>query len=579
MYQCEILKVGDVINEGTRTQEQIVGEDKYCFRVGAMNDAHGIRTISKSIIDEFVEYYKENPKGAAKDAKDALCGHSSNDKFEYGYVSTLSALAKAVLKKINIETSEITEAHLPKTYELSYQSIYYGAPGTGKSYTINQITKDESVIRTTFHPDSDYSSFVGAYKPTTVNEPVYTIIGTEAHPIVNLDGTPRTESKIVYKFICQAFLQAYIKAWKFYAETIEEGTNKKQFLIIEEINRGNCAQIFGDLFQLLDRNEYGFSDYPIQADADMKEQLKEAFKDVDIAYKEELDDAFPNHSDIASEILNGNLLVLPNNLYIWATMNTSDQSLFPIDSAFKRRWDWNYMPIYDADKKWIIEIGDNWYYWSEFLNKINELIGSTTYSEDKKLGYFFCKPRFGTISTDVFVSKVIFYLWNDVFKDYEFDDPIFNDVDGSKLTFDKFYETTSYGKAKVITEKVDAFLRNLNVPVIEIDEMSDIESHFAELEVMYEGETIKEKNSVTTFVKVCNMIGPDRIKDLNLTVYKGKALIYDSKEQPELPEGDQKSLKPLGNYWILTKFQHSKKVALLKEMADKLGLTLEAKLK
>ena len=353
--------------------------------------------------------------------------------------------------------------------EYSFQQIFYGAPGTGKSHTINEKTKDEDVIRTTFHPDTDYSTFVGAYKPTTKEVDLRDLSG---HKVVE-NGEVVKEDRIIYEFVAQSFLQAYVSAWKKYADA-NEGEPQKQFLVIEEINRGNCAQIFGDLFQLLDRNDYGFSDYPIKADADMKRQLQKAFAGLLIAQKDKIN-AMYEGKDIVSQVLNGDILLLPNNLYIWATMNTSDQSLFPIDSAFKRRWDWTYMPISNAEKDWIIEVDGSKYNWWQFLEKINEKIGSTTNSEDKKLGYFFSKAQDGVISAKTFVGKVIFYLWNDVFKDYEFGDAIFNDEDGSKLSFDKFY--TSEGKnSKVVEEKVALFLKNLGLIPIEISkEESEIE--------------------------------------------------------------------------------------------------------
>lgn len=344
------------------------------------------------------------------------------------------------------------------------QQIFYGAPGTGKSHTIEEETKEEDVIRITFHPDTDYSTFVGAYKPTTALLPICDELGQP----MKIGATTLHKEQIVYEFVAQSFLQAYVNAWKKYDE------GDKQYLVIEEINRGNCAQIFGDLFQLLDRNDYGFSDYPIKADADMKRQLQKAFAGLSIAQRDKVN-AMYEGKDVVSQVLCGDILLLPSNLYIWATMNTSDQSLFPIDSAFKRRWDWTYMPISDAEKNWIIEVDGNNYDWWLFLEKINEKIGSTTNSEDKKLGYFFCKAQDGIISAKTFVGKVIFYLWNDVFKDYEFGDAIFNDEDGSKLSFDKFY--TSEGKnSKVVEEKVALFLKNLGLIPIEISkEESEIE--------------------------------------------------------------------------------------------------------
>ena len=347
---------------------------------------------------------------------------------------------------------------------LSLQQIFYGAPGTGKSHTIKEETKESDVIRTTFHPDTDYSTFVGAYKPTTALLPICDELGQP----MKIGATTLHKEQIVYEFVAQSFLQAYVNAWKKFDK------DDKQYLVIEEINRGNCAQIFGDLFQLLDRNDYGFSDYPIKADADMKRQLQKAFAGLVIAQKDKIN-AIYEGKDIVSQVLNGDILLLPNNLYIWATMNTSDQSLFPIDSAFKRRWDWTYMPISNAEKDWIIEVDGSKYDWWQFLEKINEKIGSTTNSEDKKLGYFFCKAQDGVISVKTFVGKVIFYLWNDVFKDYEFGDAIFNDEDGSKLSFDKFY--TSEGKnSKVVEEKVALFFKNLGLIPIEISkEESEIE--------------------------------------------------------------------------------------------------------
>lgn len=150
-------------------------------------------------------------------------------------------------------------------------------------------------------------------------------------------------------------------------------------------------------------------------------------------------------------------------------MNTSDQSLFPVDSAFKRRWEWQYMPIgkgYDDsgnELNWKICIGTNEYDWWSFIEKINLQIGSTTNSEDKELGFFFCKAPNNRISAETFVGKVIFYLWNDVFKDYGFDSTIFKDTDGSTLSFDKFYKADRNGKAIVQNEKIDLFLNNLGV--------------------------------------------------------------------------------------------------------------------
>lgn len=370
------------------------------------------------------------------------------------------------VKRINLENR--------KTISGTTQQIYYGAPGIGKSYIVNRETKRESVVRTTFHPDSDYSTFVGCYKPTTKHGPRYTSYGEKAVVIKDAEGKELTEDRIVYEFVDQAFLQSYIKAWKFYTEALEGADPKKQFLIIEEINRGNCAQIFGDLFQLLDRNDYGFSDYYIHADRDMQKHLAKAFNGIAMndSHKNSINAMYHNgEKDIVAQVLTGEILLLPNNLYIWATMNTSDQSLFPIDSAFKRRWDWKYRPIVKGRDKdgselnWRIKADTKEYDWWSFLEKINAIVGTTTNSEDKKLGFFFCKPTDSVISAETFVGKVIFYLWNDVFKNFGFDDPIFKDEDGSTLEFDKFYTTNIYGDTIVRTDKVERFLENLKVNV------------------------------------------------------------------------------------------------------------------
>ena len=401
-----------------------------------------------------------------------------------------------ILGKTEIQHTVVEES--PKFYQRNgnqyFQQIFYGAPGTGKSYIINRDTAGEDVIRTTFHPDTDYSTFVGAYKPTTIEEEVMTVTGTKAVPVENADGTHRKESKIVYEFVQQSFLQAYVAAWKKYAET-QDGEPRKQFLVIEEINRGNCAQIFGDLFQLLDRNAQGFSDYPITADADMKRQLKKAFAGLTLANGDSIN-AMYDGRNVCQEVLEGDILLLPNNLYIWATMNTSDQSLFPIDSAFKRRWDWQYMPISNANLNWAIEVNGNKYEWWQFLEKINEKIWSLTNSEDKKLGYFFCKAdNEGVISAETFVGKVIFYLWNDVFKDYEFSDTIFDDGKGDKLSFDKFY--TNEGKnSKIVEEKVDLFLRNLTLQPIIAEVISTDDTVNTASVIKVNGKVVKKINAI-----------------------------------------------------------------------------------
>ena len=292
------------------------------------------------------------------------------------------------------------------------QIIFYGAPGTGKSHKIKvqlEGVSKENIFRTTFHPDSDYSTFVGAYKPTKGKRPLY---GLNGGLTVRLnDGGDLSEDVITYKFIPQAFLNAYMRAYQ---------TEDKVYLIIEEINRGNCAQIFGDLFQLLDRDENGKSEYTIKADADLESFLEE-----------ELGKDNPGIKD--------GELCLPSNLYIYATMNTSDQSLFPIDSAFKRRWDWEYEPIKYKNTDWVIDIDGVKYSWCDFQKEVNTRILKDTGSEDKMLGDFFVNPSAKVISYNLFRNKILFYLWNDVCKDGDAD--IFpTDTD---FSFSKLYDENS----------------------------------------------------------------------------------------------------------------------------------------
>lgn len=339
------------------------------------------------------------------------------------------------------------------------QQIFYGAPGTGKSHVINELTAGKAVVRTTFHPDTDYSTFVGAYKPTTKSVPVMTVIGKEAVLVKDNEGNEMTEDKIVYKFVSQAFCQAYVEAWKKYCVVQENEEPLDEYLVIEEINRGNCAQIFGDLFQLLDRGDKGFSVYPIMADSDMKEMLKKEFAGLEIKKKESINALFKGGKDIVAQVLKGDILLLPNNLYIWATMNTSDQSLFPIDSAFKRRWDWKYMPIDTKKENWNIEVDGKKYSWSDFLEAVNEQIFEVTKSEDKKLGFYFCRANNHVVDAEKFVGKVIFYLYNDVFKDYGYDRKIFQGEDGKTIQFHEYFQSNG----DINEQKAALFLNNLEI--------------------------------------------------------------------------------------------------------------------
>ena len=366
--------------------------------------------------------------------------------------STLTYLPKCSFNETKFDDNLMNIPIFEKSQmKFPLQQIYYGAPGTGKSFTIDNLTDDDNSVRTTFHPDTDYASFVGAYKPTMKDMPLSAFVGKEVHRAQPQGEHPGTEQRIVYKYVPQAFLKAYVAAWS--------KLDTPYYLIIEEINRGNCAQIFGDLFQLLDRNNSGSSSYAINADEDIAKFLKEDVNGF-ASLSQELRDAIAAYElvkdngekrAIGGKILDGTLLLLPHNLHIWATMNTSDQSLFPIDSAFKRRWNWKYVPIdtnpinknTNLPLNWKFEVAGNLYSWGKFLEKINPEIYTITESSDKQMGYFFAKadPTTGIISEEVFLNKVLFYLWTDVFKDYDVSSEIFkNKKENRSFRFTDFFE-------------------------------------------------------------------------------------------------------------------------------------------
>ncbi len=340
--------------------------------------------------------------------------------------------------------------NLTETEVYPFQKIFYGAPGTGKSYKIKEKTKNKIIYRTTFHPDTDYATFVGCYKPSMDNN-----------------------NNIVYSFTPQVFLIAYLRAWYEYLEYLQPNTSsspsnvsKKEeeknntevesergeeekglvkkaedvFLVIEEINRGNCAQIFGDIFQLLDRNKEGFSTYPIVPDKDVVAYIKEFLGSKNIqmldVYNKQIKDLeegnisttnLPQLFQNADEIK----LAFPPNFHIWATMNTSDQSLYPMDSAFKRRWEWKYIKIDTSEieeKYRVLTIDNKKFKWPEVIEKINIMIKEKLHSADKQIGEFFVKPE--ELSFSSFRDKVLFYLFGDVFRDNKkFGDEFFNQKD------------------------------------------------------------------------------------------------------------------------------------------------------
>ncbi len=307
-------------------------------------------------------------------------------------------------KENGLEDTSITTQGLP------LQQIFYGAPGTGKSHTVDKYyVKGNKCFRITFHPDTDYASFVGCYKP-------------------NMGGP--TGEDITYSFVPQVFLNAYIYAWNH----LDEPT----YLVIEELNRGNCAQIFGDIFQLLDRQKTGhpgYSKYTINADYDIATYLEGKLEDKE-RYKKVIREVYaPKEFDFS-------ILALPDNLNILATMNTSDQSLFPIDSAFKRRWEMEYVGVNytDAGQFTVVIDETHKYSWAAILKGLNGYIKQEKHSTNKILGNRFVQADENNVITAVeFRDKVLFFLFNDVFKDEdEFRTSFFSGND--KLYFEDLCE-------------------------------------------------------------------------------------------------------------------------------------------
>lgn len=330
------------------------------------------------------------------------------------------------------------------------QIIFYGAPGTGKSYGLKDLigtkdgTKEGSIrednnIRVTFHPDTDYASFVGCYKPMQQED---------------------NEENIVYEYQQEAFINAYLQAWDNY----ENNAAENFYLVIEEINRGNCAQIFGDMFQLLDRDEKGFSSYKVSTDMALRRYLSKELQSEDFV-------------GMPSDLRSGYWMQLPPNLCILATMNTSDQSLFPMDSAFKRRWEWKYVKI-DTSKvaNVLLDVNGIHYQWSQFLDKINEFIQKETGSTAKQIGPWFAKADMKAepgadkptmISYDNFRSKVLFFLFNDALRDYDNFGQLFRkEDDNSEYPF--LFENLFSGD-KDGTDRVELFLKNLGVDITNQD--------------------------------------------------------------------------------------------------------------
>lgn len=362
--------------EANKVSKQIkINTISQAMRVGFAQQRRGQDEYVCAFRKEFLYFYLENVSWLHDSPIEELTNHEvfPNDEKKDGYI-----------RGINVHTGIESQ--------FSRNRILFGAPGTGKSFTLNHekdilLADGGEYERVTFHPDYSYANFVGTYKPV---------------PCKDDNG----EEVITYSYVPGPFMRTYVKALKSGRTYLP----KPFLLIIEEINRANVAAVFGDVFQLLDRGDDEVSEYPIQASEDIKRYLA---------------GELGGNPDDYSEIR------IPDNMFIWATMNSADQGVFPMDTAFKRRWDFTYLGIDDGEagivgKKVILgKIGYRRIVeWNALRKAINNELLTYKVNEDKLMGpYFISKKNLpesemidSAVFTRIFKNKVIMYLFDDAAK-------------------------------------------------------------------------------------------------------------------------------------------------------------------
>lgn len=336
------------------------------------------RDAEKNIIafrPEFIFYYLDNYKKL----------HYNNEEFE---LDILPELFTTINNQADIKGQNI---------------LIYGVPGCGKSHYIkeNYNINDDNSERVVFHPDYTYSDFVGQILPKVKTAPITTSSMCE-NEVATYGTAPMmvAESPVAYG-VNKTSIEYDFTPGPFtrLLKRCKEYSDRMHYLVIEEVNRGNAPAIFGEIFQLLDRGTNGESEYGI------------------------------NNSDIADKVYGdpNKKVIIPNNLTVLATMNTADQNVFTLDTAFKRRWEMlsirnNFkLSANDTDFNAQLEstLCGTKLTWMKFATAINSSIvdqsESNLGSEDKRLGHFFVKP-YEMEDVNKFSEKVIMYLWNDVFK-------------------------------------------------------------------------------------------------------------------------------------------------------------------
>ena len=334
-------------------------------------------------------------------------------------------------------------------YRTGFESVYqmnrivFGAPGTGKSYTLNQDARllvgdnDYCLERVTFHPDYSYANFVGTYKPV---------------PAKDDEG----KDIITYEYVPGPFMRVYTEALK---NSVTEEI-KPYLLLIEEINRANVAAVFGDVFQLLDRDESNVSEYPIQATEDMKAYLAK-----------ELGGCAEDYATIC----------IPDNMFIWATMNSADQGVFPMDTAFKRRWDFSYIGIDDSDEKIrgkFVILGEDETQkveWNKLRKAINYFLAENRINEDKQLGPYFLSAKIAVpkdgdeIDREQFIesfkNKVIMYLFEDAGKRIQ--TKLFEGCSGSAVRYSEICREFDKNGIRIFNPQIQA---DAEVEIVDSDD-------------------------------------------------------------------------------------------------------------
>lgn len=359
------------------------------------------------VVNDLIVFYKGN--------NEYLLEIIKLDDKRYTTFSELYKTATDRHKIIYIDEPQEKDINHICSCDKPHQRIFFGAPGTGKSYKLNQEANQyfgNNFKRVTFHPNYMYSNFVGQYKPYPVED---------------------NPEKITYKFVPGVLVRQIVEAF--------ENPDKNYLVIIEEINRANVAAVFGDLFQLLDRTSDGESEYSIAVTKELQDYLKNEFLD-NRSLSTEIENKLKNFSE----------LYLPHNLYIWATMNSADQGVMPMDTAFKRRWEFTYLGVNDAAdnnaaefEKYVFEVNGVKYNWDMYRRGINDRLSRLNIPEDKLLGPYFLSKNIlinenKSYIADVLKNKVLMYLYEDAgraFRGRLFRDGSYNTYSQLCAEFDK----------------------------------------------------------------------------------------------------------------------------------------------